>query len=544
MSETQRDMWCGAGARAWVAAWLIIASGGAAGRAQLEVSAAIPQLEAETGMALTDGKLRLSLEDAIAVALQRNLGLVVQRYNDADARLDLADSFSIYDLLGTAQLSTFSETSPSASNLDGADVITSEGQSWNFGLSRLVSSGGSLALDFNSGRNESNSTFATLNPAFRSDFDLSFRQPLLRNSGRRFTERTIQVARTNLEISRETFSQQVTLAIQRVVDSYWALVGARNSLTLAERSLELAMQLHEQNEVRVDVGTLAPLELVQSEAGIATREEEIIRARAAVGDAEDTLRQLLNLERGELWQVEIDTASEAEVERREVELDAAIGQALVDRPELVSKRLSLENLELDTAYRHNQTLPQLDVSARYGLNGLGGDITERDFVTGEILFQLPGGYSDAIDQLTDGDFEGWAVALNLSYPLQNRSAEAQLAKAEVALDRGTTELRDLELQVVTEVRKAVRGLETAAQQIDSARVSHRLQQRTLEAEQKRYDNGMSTSYRVLEIQRDLIDAANREVAAVTGYRTALAEFLRAIGALNEQSGVTIVDGGE
>ena len=134
--------------------------------------------------------------------------------------------------------------------------------------------------------------------------------------------------------------------------------------------------------------------------------------------------------------------------------------------------------------------------------------------------------------------------MNLTYPIQNRAAEAQFAKAEVAKERALAELRELELQVATEVRRAVRGLETAGQQIDSARVSRRLQERTLEAEQKRYDNGMSTSYRVLEIQRDLIDAANREVAAVTGYRTALAEFLRVTGTLNEESGVSIVTGGE
>jgi outer membrane protein TolC len=511
--------------------------------AQVEISTMIPDLSEGASPTPVEGRLELSLEDAIEIALQRNLGLIVQRYNDADSELDLEQSFGLYDLTATAELSSLSEASPSVSILGGADVSTTDTQTWNFGLSQLIMTGGSIGFAFNNTETDSNSNFATVNPAYRSDVDFTFTQPLLRNFGKRLTRRGIEIARTNLEISRETFAQEVTNSIQQVVNAYWGLVGSRAQLTVAQRSLELAQQLHDQNRVRVEVGTLAPLELVQSEAGIATREEEIIRARAAVADAEDVVRQLLNLDRDTYWDAEIVTTSEAETAHREVALGDAIEKALEARPEIVSKRLAFDNLALDSEYFSNQELPQLDLTARYGFNGLGGPVTQRDFITQEILFQAPGGYSDALDQLADGEFEGWRVALNLTYPIQNRSAEALSAKAEVAVDRATAELRDLELQIVTEVRKAVRGLETAVQQIDSARVSRRLQQRTLEAEQKRYDNGMSTSYRVLEIQRDLVDAANREVTAVTGYRTALAEFLRATGTLNEESGVTIVDSG-
>lgn len=513
--------------------------------AETTISREIPMLDAAApGITLSDGVLQLSLEDAIAVALQRNLGLIVERYNEAEAELNLAETFGIYDLGLIAEVSGLSETTPSASNLDGAAVNTFDQQTWNLSLNQLVKTGGTFSLDFNNARTESNSTFSTLNPAFRTDFDLSFNQPLLRNLSQSFTERNIQVARTNREISRETFSQQVTATIQQVGDAYWTLVGADNGLIVAERSLELARQLHQQNKIRVEVGTLAPLELVQSEAGIATRDEEIIRARAAVADAADSLRQLLNLDRSTLWDAEIETTTEAELERLAVTLEAAIGDALERRPEIISQRLGFDTFRLNVDYYRNQQLPQLDFVARYGFNGLGGDLTQRDFITGEILFEAPGDYGDALDQITEGDFDGWRVALNLNYPLQNRAAEAQYAKAEVAYERAQAALRELELQVITEVRRAVRGMETAAQQIDSARVSRHLQQRTLEAEQKRYENGMSTSFRVLEVQRDLIDAANREVAAVTGYRIALAEFLRATGTLQENSGVTITDAGE
>ncbi len=532
--------------RLWaVAAAMLFAPAAGGWSDTVDVSTEIPVLSAEIPVAVTDGRLPLSLEDAIHIALERNLGLIVRRYNEKENRLNLSGAHGIYDLLGTADLNAFDETTPSASNLDGADIQTTEGQSWNFGLSRLLATGASVSLDFDTSRRETNSTFSTLNPSYRSDFDLSIRQPLLKGLGKRITERNILVAQTNLEITRESFSQQVSSTIQQVVNAYWALVGNRNGLTVAERSLSLAEQLHEQNKIRVEVGTLAPLELVQSEAGIATRKEAIIRQRAAVGDAEDTLRQLLNLDRTSLWDTAIETTTEAGVpERTVVNLEAAIEAALQDRPELTSQRLALDNLEVDVEYFDNQRLPQLDFTARYGFNGLGGPVTERDFFTGEILFQAPGDYGDALSQITDGEFAGWSVGLNLSYPFQNRTAEAQSARAEVVLERGRAELRELELQVVTEVRRAARALETSGQQIDSAAVSRRLAERNLEAEQKRYDNGLSTSYRVLEIQRDLTDAEIREIAAVYGYQTALAELQRATASLNEESGVAIVTAGD
>ncbi len=424
--------------RAWAGVALLLATAFAAGSpaaSQVEISTAIPDVSAGASVALAEGKLELSLEDAIEIALQRNLGLIVQRYNDADSQLDLEQSFSLYDLTATAELSTLSESSPSVSSLGGADVSTTDTQTWNFGLSQLIMTGGSLGFAFNNTESDSNSIFATVNPSYRSDVDFTFTQPLLRDFGKRLTRRGIEIARTNLEISRETFAQQVTNSIQQVVNAYWNLVGAKAQLTVAQRSLELAEQLHGQNKVRVEVGTLAPLELVQSEAGIATRQEEIIRARAAVADAEDDVRQLLNLDRDAYWDTEIMTTSEAETDRRDVALEDAIMMALDSRPEVVSKRLAMDNLMLDSEYFENQKLPQLDLTARYGFNGLGGPVTQRDFLTQEILFQAPGGYSDALDQLTNGDFEGWRVALNLTYPIQNRSAEAQFAKAEVAVDR-------------------------------------------------------------------------------------------------------------
>ncbi len=511
--------------------------------ASIEISPAVVEIGDVAGLTIEDSKLQLSLGEAVALALERNLGLAVERYRQSESDLVVRQNFGIYDYTTTVDLSAFDETSPTASNLEaglGNQIQEQEGQSWNLGLSRLLPSGGEASVNWKNSRFETNSLFATLNPSFRVDFDVSFRQPLLRDLGKLSTERGLRIARTNRDVSRENFEVQVTGTIQQVENAYWNLVEALEQYVVAKESLALAERLHEQNRIRVDVGTLAPLELVQSEAGVATRVEQIIRAEAAIGDSEDRLRQLLNLSGAGIWDLSIVPTTEPEMEPVKIAIENSIRTAIAERPELRSKRRQQENLELEIDYFQNQKLPRLDLAVTYGLNGLGGDVTQRDFLTGTILAQQPGDYGDALDQVAGNDFDGWSVALNLVYPIQNRAGKAQSALAEVAFDRGRAELSELELAVVTDVRRLARFVDTARQQRESARVSRNLEEKNLEAEQKRYENGMSTSFQVLQIQEDLTEARSREVSAVTGYRKALVLYYQATGELIDRSDVAIV----
>ncbi len=540
------------GGRAGLAALTVLAvlslalAPAVASAASIEISSQVAEIGDVAGLTIEDSKLQLSLTEAVAIALERNLSLAVERYRQSESDLVVQQNFGIYDYNATVDLSAFDETSPTASNLEaglGNDIQQQEGQAWNLGLSRLLPSGGEASVNWNNSRFETNSLFATLNPSFRVDFDVSFRQPLLRDQGKLSTERGLRIARTNRDVSRENFEIQVTRTIQQVEDAYWSLVEALEQYVVAEESLALAQRLHEQNRIRVDVGTLAPLELVQSEAGVATRVEQIIRAEAAIGDSEDRLRQLLNLSGEGIWDLTIVPTTDPEMEPIKIAIDESIRTAISERPELRSKRRQQENLELEIDYFQNQKLPRLDLAVTYGLNGLGGDITQRDFLTGTILAQRPGDYGDALDQVAANDFDGWSVALNLVYPIQNRAGKAQSALAEIAFDRGRAELTELELGVVTDVRRLARFVDTARQQRESARVSRNLEERNLEAEQKRYENGMSTSFQVLQIQEDLTEARSREVNAITGYRKALVLYYQATGELIERSDVAIVGEG-
>jgi outer membrane protein TolC len=482
---------------------------------------------------------QLTMWDAIGIGLQRNYGLVIERYKLEEAEFRVFGGKGIYDLGLTTDFSGFNETSPAASNLDGALVQEQKQARLDFGLQQLTPIGGTVELGFDNRRFESNSQFAAVNPSFRVDFDLSYQQPLLRDMGKLATERNLIIARNDLGVSLETFEQQVIEVVRTVGNAYWTLIEARAQLAVAEEALRLATELHEQNKVKVDVGTLAPLELIQSEAGMATRRDELIRAQIDVGNAEDDLRQAMNIPEGNLWTTEIVPQSSPDITRIEIDVNDSVAQALENRPEVRTKRIQNENLLVDLDYRRNQKMPRLDFAGTYGYNGLGGDVTLRDFITGEIILERPGDYSDAIDQIKERTFDGWSWALNLVVPIQNRDAKAQYTIADVAVQRGQAELEQLELQVSTEVRKAARAVTTAEALVDSTRVSRRLEEENLKAEQKRYENGMSTSFQVLQIQEDLATARSNAVRAETGYRKALIEFYRATGTLADEIGVEI-----
>ncbi|MDA8017434.1 MAG: TolC family protein [Thermoanaerobaculia bacterium] len=480
--------------------------------------------------------LELPLDRAIVLALRHNIGLVVQRYGRERSLLGIDAAQGIYDLNLTADLRTSTSSSPQTSSLQETQgVLSDENDRWNFSLSQLTSWGGGLQFNSNNRSQETSDRTQLINPLYNADASLFFQQPLLRNFGRDATNRNIIVARKDSAISLEAFRSNVESVVRQVSDIYWDLVAAQEQLDVSQESLELARELHEMNRIQVEVGTLAPLEMVQSEAGVAAREEEIIRQQAAVEDAADGLRRLLNLEVGNLWDVPIQPVTDPEIDHEPIDLKQAVDLALEHRADVIQQRLEIEKRELDARIAQRNKLPQVDLTAGIGYNGTNVTI---DREAGTLIDD---GYSGALQQITDRDFEFWSVQFNVSYPIQNRDAKARAAQAELFLEQGEWALRDLENSVLVEVRRTARAVDTAAKSIESARVSSKLARKNLEAEQKRYENGLSTSFTVLQIQEDLSEALSREVSAVIGYRKALAAYQLSIGRLLDEFGVTLDD---
>ncbi len=496
----------------------------------------------DLGLTNVDGKVELTLEDAVALTLKRNLSLVVERYRRSQAIQGIEEAFGIFDLnLGTTfQLSE--DTRPVTSILEEAEgSVTNENAVLNFDFTKLTSYGGTANLSFDNSRFASSNVAFQPNPQFSVNLDVSYTQPLLRNFGREVTRNSILVAQTTSEISRETFESQVEVVVQQVSDRYWMLVEAMEQLKVAQESLALAEELHGMNKIQVEVGTMAPLETVRSEAGVATRQEEIIRRTADVEDSADFLRRLLNLDRARYWEVDLVPVTDPITDYVEIDFDKAYATALEKRPDVVSQRLDNQIRQLRADLATNQKKPRLDVTAGYGLNGVDGDINIFDRTTGDLLFSADAGYTDALDQVFEADSDGWFLQAVFAYPLRNRAARARSIQADLDVAQGEVEMLDLEQQVLLSVRAFARAVKTAEQQIEAAKVSTKLERKNREAEQKRYENGLSTSFEVLQIQEDLTEALSREVRAITNYRRALNAFYFATGEILEQVGVELVD---
>ena len=504
---------------AFLALALACLASGSASAEEIRVPTTAARPAAEPALEIRDNAAQLSLEDAVRISLQQNLGVVIQRYTRTQARLRLFQNLGLYDLLANATAFVTDARSAPINQVQGTQRNV---RSADFSFRQRIPIGGDVSVGINGARTESNSAFQsalTYSPSLTFSYD----QPLLRDFGRLVNERDILIAQTNSRISRQEFERQVTNTLQQVVDAYWTLVGARQQLVVAQESLGLARELHERNRVQVEVGTLAPLELVQSEAAIATREEDIIRATSNIGDAEDQLRRLLSIPPGPLWETPITPTTAPETERITVNVEQAIATAYAERPELHTQELQLAQAQLDAEIARNQLKPSLTLHVDYNLNG--GDP----------------GLSGALDQIVNLGFRDWTARLIFGYPIQNRAARAQSAFANLDVERLQTALEDEKSLISTEVRRAARAVETAAKTIDAARISRQFQEKNLDAEKKRYENGMSTSFQITQIQEDVTQARSNEVTATINYRTALAEYYRATGRLLEQHDVAIDD---
>jgi outer membrane protein TolC len=474
------------------------------------------------GLTVQNNTIPLSLDQAITIALRQNLGLVIERYTRQQSRLGITQSMGIYDLLARAQAGY---VDAQQATIDVFQANQSTSQNLDFSFVQRLPTGGDLSFGWESSRTESpeDPRRPGVTESYQTNGTFAFSQPLLRDFGRIINERPILISRFNDQISREEFERQVTLLTQQVINSYLAMVEARQQLGVAQESLNLARELHGRNRIQVEVGTLAPLELVQSEAAIATRDEDIIRSTSTVGDAADDLRQLLNLPPGPLWEAEIVPTTEPQVEPLTLNVEQAIQTAFAERPEVRTQEIALERFRLDSLFFRNQMLPNLDLNLSYRTGGFGVDL------------------NDSFSQITGFDFPTWAVTLDFAFPIQNRAARAASAVADIDVDRAGVQLEQQRTIVATEVRQAARALDTAVKQIDASRISAEFQEKNLDAERKRYENGMSTSFQITQIQEELTRARSREVSAVINYRRALTEYHRATGRLLEVEGIGIDD---
>jgi outer membrane protein TolC len=330
-----------------------------------------------------------------------------------------------------------------------------------------------------------------------------------------------------------------------VRNAYFELLYSIQAVEVAGGSLTLAEKLVEDNRARVEVGTMAPLDVVQAEAETASRRQAMAQAEATWRTAELTLKRLIvNGTDDPLWRASINPTDRPTFAPEPLDVEDAVRKALVARTDLEQARKTLDSNDFTLRFLRNQTLPALDLTANYGASGLGGTqfIRQGTGLGSTVVGTIPGGYGNALSTLTARDYPTWNVALNLTYPIGGSAAEATYARARVQRNQTAAQLRALELQVATDVTNAALQVENGLKRYEASTVARSLAQTRLEAEQSRFDVGLSTNFFVVQAQRDLSTAQNSELRALLDYRRALVDYQRAQEApANRGAGITTLN---
>lgn len=473
-------------------------------------------------------RVELTLDAAIERALERNLDLAVERINPQTFDYSIAALDATFRPTLTSNFGLRSQTAFTRSQTAGGDVIVSDTLTSNYGVAQnLKWGGGSFAVGFNNNRQAQSDLFATRNPVLNTSLTAAFSQPLLRNLRTDNTRTQLKITRLNQNISETTLRATVVRTIANVRNAYWDYVFTIAAEEVAENSLELATKLVEDNRARVEVGTLAPLDVTQAEAEEATRRQAVTQARAARGTAELVLKRfIVSGTEDPFWTAAIEPIDRPTYAAGNIDVEAAVRRALTTRTDLEVSRRQIEANDVSLRNLTDQQLPALDFNASYGLAGIGGPQFVRPSLGAPPTSIIPSGYRDALGVLTDAQAPTWNFALNFSYPLGTSPAQATTARARLLQRQTIAQSRQLELQIATEVANAALLMDANRERLQAAQVARDLAQLRLEAEQSRFEVGLSTNFFVVQAQRDLRDAQNTELRALLDYQRAQVDFER------------------
>jgi outer membrane protein TolC len=455
--------------------------------------------------------LSLTLQETIETVLKNNISISVQSYNSKINEQFIFEKEADFDPTVDFEFTVGEETRQSASTLADSKTRNLD-YDWDFSVSQKFVTGGDYELTMDNNKNQSSSSRTSLNPIYSSDLALTVTQPLLKDFGIDLNKREIYIAKNDQKISDHQFTEKVIATIAETENIYWDLVFSIEDLKVKETSLQRARDLEKQVKAQVDVGTLAELEILQAKSNVASREERLLNAQNLIDDNGDNLKSILNFSfDSEEGLKEIIPADSPVFEPgAENSLEEALKTALIHRPDLLAKKMELENRNIEAKYNENQTLPTLDLVGSLGLNGLSGDSSTKN-----------GSYDSALSEAFSTDFRLWQFGINLSYPLGNRAAKSKLAIKRLEVAQLLLNIKDLEKTIVVEVREAHRQIKTDIKRVQATRVARKLAEEKLNAEEKKFKVGLSTSFNVLEFQEDLAEEQSNEIKAVIDYNKSL-----------------------
>ena len=462
----------------------------------------------------------ISLSDAAVRALQSNLDISISRQTKESRIFDITVEQAKFDPTLSVDGQYNRQVSPlnrpvfggTGGSLTEIQTFDQRNSSVTVDATQNLITGGNVDLNYSPARTNVNQNVATgflFNPAYTGGLALTLTQPLLRNAGIDITKTFIKVAQNNATVEQHVFRDRVLTVLATVEQTYWELVFANENLKVAQAALKAAEELLATNRAKTKAGVMSIVDVLQAEAAVASRVEQVLVAEKSIRDQEDQLRRLLNPGEEDLRQDVRLTPTDAPVVVLEpLSLQEAIDTAIEQRPEIVQAKKNLESGELNKQFARNQLLPTLSFQGTMGMAGLGKD------------------YGDSVNKNFGGDFYNYGAGLVLSYPLGNRSAVSTYNKRELEFKNAEASLVSIRQQIIVGVREAVRRVQTDFKRIETTRSARIMAEKQLQAEQERLRVGLSTTRFVLDFQRDLATAQGNELRATVDYNKSLSNLAR------------------
>ena len=466
----------------------------------------------------------LGIDEAVKMALENNLGVQAEKLNPQIQVLGIARANAAYAPTLFSTLNRRNSTAPPTDfNISGTgDLITTNGSFTTQGgvQQNMRWFGGNYQVAFDGSRTTTNAINSVFNPQLGSGLNAAYTQPFLRNFKIDALRQNLITSENNARIADLQLQQRITQTARNVRAAYYQLVGAINGLEVAKESLRVAETSLKNNQTRVEVGTMAPIDIVTAEAEVASNEESVIVQQAQIETAQDQLRALImNPSQPDFWTARFVPSEQPSLTPREINVDAAIKNALANRTDILEFKKNMENTDVNLRYASNQKLPNLDVTARYGTTGVAGTQLQRDGGSNIVR-----SFGDALSDVFGNDFRTWSLAVNLSYPIGTSVADAAFAQTKLQQQQERTGLANLEMGVTTAVREAARDVNTNLRRVEATKRARELAERRLDADNKRFSVGLANTFELLQSQRDLARARQSELRAIIDYNQSLVDF--------------------
>lgn len=473
---------------------------------------------------------RLSIDDAVKLALEQNLGILIEKVNPRIQDVVMAQARTLWTPTAFTTLNNNSTTTQSNSAFSGGlNQVNDARFNTQFGVNQNIRTGASYSFGWTSFRATSTNLFNNFDPQLSSRLDFNFTQPLLRNFKIDTTRQQIAVSRKDRDTSDLQLRATIVSTTRNVKNAYWELAYQIASLNAAQESLDLAKRVLGDNEKRVQIGTMAPIDIVEAQAEVARNEEAVIIAQAAIERAEDVLRALiLGVDSPDFWNTRIEPSDSPAFESPAVDVNAAMTRAVSNRLDVLIARNNLEREDINILYYKNQSMPDVNANVTYSSAAIGGvqlsPVTSLNVGTVQRSIVANRSYGSVLGDVFANSYPVWTVGVTVSYPIGASSAETNLARSRLQKEQAETQLKQLQMQIATQVRDLARQVQTDEKRVETTRVSRELAERRLEAAEKKFAAGIETSFFVFQAQRDLSQARTNLVRAVADLNKALVDL--------------------